>query len=222
MMTVTKDWFPKSREEQLNMAKEWERILPAKGMDWNIPEEDILEFLALTGAADTALITVKNGITRTPVAMLQCRAVFKKLEVKMRDIKRRYFFVPPLTWADLGSLGLKVPDGVYTPSGFPTAEAMVQTFLRGRHELGIKIVYVSGNPSDRANKGFRIWYKTVPPGGKPVISPRQLDESFFTRHRKDVVVFDFEDSGKTAYLAVQIENGSKKGAWGPLVNAIIP
>jgi hypothetical protein len=56
----------------------------------------------------------------------------------------------------------------------------------------------------------------------PVTSPKQLDESFFTRRKKDVVVFDYEDSGKTAYLAVQVENDGKKGPWGPLVQAVIP
>jgi hypothetical protein len=30
-----------------------------------------------------------------------------------------------------------------------------------------------------------------------------------------VVVFDYGDSGKTAYIAVQIENDGKKGPWGP-------
>jgi hypothetical protein len=55
-----------------------------------------------------------------------------------------------------------------------------------------------------------------------VTSPKQLDESFFTKRKKDVVVFDYEDSGKTAYFAVQVENDGKKGPWGPLVSAVIP
>jgi hypothetical protein len=36
------------------------------------------------------------------------------------------------------------------------------------------------------------------------------------------VNFDPTDSGSTAYVAVQIENGEKKGPWGPIVSAIIP
>jgi hypothetical protein len=34
--------------------------------------------------------------------------------------------------------------------------------------------------------------------------------------------FEFEDSGKTAYIAVQVENAGKKGPWRPLVSAVIP
>jgi hypothetical protein len=80
-------------------------------------------------------------------------------------------------------------------------------------ELGVRIVYVSGSPNDKVNKGCRIWYKTVPPGGEPVSNPKQLDESFFTKRKKDVVVFDYGDSGKTAYIAVQVENDGKEGPW---------
>ncbi|MDR2194073.1 MAG: hypothetical protein LBP19_06355 [Treponema sp.] len=67
----------------------------------------------------------------------------------------------------------------------------------GRHELGIRIIYITGSPKDRANKGYRIWYKAVAPSGEAVTSPKQLNESFFTKRKKDVVLFKYEDSGKT-------------------------
>jgi hypothetical protein len=40
--------------------------------------------------------------------------------------------------------------------------------------------------------------------------------------KKDVVQFDYGESGKNAYFAVQVENGGKQGPWGPLVSALIP
>jgi hypothetical protein len=92
----------------------------------------------------------------------------------------------------------------------------------GRHELGVKIIYVTGSPNDPANKGYRIWYSVVAPGETPPEKPKDLRESFFTKRKKDVIEFDFGDSGKTAYFAVQIENDGKKGPWGPLVSALIP
>jgi hypothetical protein len=140
----------------------------------------------------------------------------------MRFFKSHYFLAPPLTNADLVNLGFTPHDPHPTPSGNPTAEVTVETYLAGRHELGIRIVYVSGNPEDKANKGFRVWYKTVPPGGEPVRTPKELTESFYTRRKKDVVEFEYEDSGKTAYMAVQVENGGRKGPWGPLASGIIP
>jgi hypothetical protein len=37
-----------------------------------------------------------------------------------------------------------------------------------------------------------------------------------------VIEFEYGDSGKTAYFAVQVENSGKKGPWGPMVSALIP
>jgi hypothetical protein len=92
----------------------------------------------------------------------------------------------------------------------------------GRHELEVKIVYITGSPEDKANKGYRIWYSVVAQGETPPANPEDLRKSFFTKRKKDIMEFDFGDSGKTVYFAVQVENGGKKGPWGPLASALIP
>ncbi|GHV42376.1 hypothetical protein AGMMS49546_20740 [Spirochaetia bacterium] len=51
----------------------------------------------------------------------------------------------------------------------------------------------------------------VPPLDNPALvflglrpaNPDDLRKSFFTKRKKDVIEFDFGDSGKTAYFAVQ-------------------
>jgi hypothetical protein len=205
------------------MAKNWGLILPVKAAAWGIPDRALTELAALADAAEVALSAAKNETTRTPVATAACKRAFKALEEAMRDLKKRYFFVPPLTEADLIGLGLKLPDPVHTPSGDPKAHAAAKIFLAGRHELGIRIVYVDGDPEDKANKGFRVWYKTLAPGETPPETPElSLTRSFFTRRKKDCIRFDYGDSGKTAYIAIQIENNGKKGGWGPMVSAVIP
>jgi hypothetical protein len=84
------------------------------------------------------------------------------------------------------------------------------------------MIYVTGNPNDPANKGFRVWYRVIAQGETPPATPEELHKSFFTKRKKDLIEFDFGDSGKTAYFAVQIENDGKKGNWGPLASALIP
>jgi hypothetical protein len=42
---------------------------------------------------------------------------------------------------------------VLYPNPVPTAQTTVETCLVGRHELGIRLVYVTDNPDDPANKG---------------------------------------------------------------------
>jgi hypothetical protein len=88
------------------MAGNWGRILSTQKSAWNIPGAEVTELAVLTGAADAALTAAKNETVRTPAATAQCRETFKKMEDKMRDIKKRYFHVPPLTEPDLINLGL--------------------------------------------------------------------------------------------------------------------
>ncbi|MDR1985888.1 MAG: hypothetical protein LBP88_02815 [Treponema sp.] len=222
-MPNTTHWLPGKRSDQIAMCRNWITIMtdPEVLTNWGIPPAQFTELSSLFTAAE-ALLEKAQSNERTPVITEQCREAFAGLTEKMRFFKGHYFLTPPLTGADLINLGLKPHDAKPTPTGKPTAEAALDIFLAGRHELGIRIVYVSGNPEDKANKGYRIWYKVVPPGGAPVTSPKELNQSFFTRRKKDLVVFDYEDSAKTAYLAVQIENDGIKGEWGPLVSAVIP
>jgi hypothetical protein len=207
------------------MAREWITLLGATGgkaAAWGVPAAALTDLGSAWAAAQAALDTARNESTRTPVATARCREAFEALSDGMRDMKRRYFLTPPLVDSDYISLGLKPHDTNPTPSGTPTAHVTIETYLVGRHELGIKVVYVTGSPDDPANKGFRIWYTLAAPGETPPAAPEELHDSFYTKRKKDLMEFTFGDSGKTAYFAVQIENEGRKGPWGPLVSALIP
>jgi hypothetical protein len=204
------------------MVRNWIAIMTLEiRTAWGIPHAMFTELEGMYTKSEELLQKAMSN-ERTPVIIEQCRESFNELAAKMRFFKAHYFLVPPLNNADLMHLGFTLHDPHPIPSGVPTAEVTVKTFLVGRHELGINIIYVSGNPDDKANKGFRVWYKVVPAGEEPVKSPKELTESFFTGRKKDMVMFDYEDSGKTAFIAVQVENGGRKGPWGPLVSALIP
>jgi hypothetical protein len=204
------------------MAKDWMAVIGGKVSAWNIPAQALSDLSTLTQAAGSSLQVAQTESTRTPVATATCREDFDAMIAKMRDIKRRYFFEPPLTGADIISLGLKPHDSTPTQSGTPTAQVTLETFLIGRHELGVKIIYITGDPHDGANKGYRIWYSVRSWCDTPPDNPDELHTSFFTKRRKDVIEFAFDESGKTAYMAVQVENESKKGPWGPMTSALIP
>ena len=226
-MSTSKDWLPNSRDGILAMGRDWQSVAGTGANVWGIPANVIQALDSLIQAAGAALAAAKNETTRTPVATAQCKEAFDALAAAMRDMKRRYFLIPPLADSDYIALGLKPHDTTPTASGIPTAQVTVETYLVGRHELGVKIVYVTGTPSDPANKGYRIWYSIVAPGAAstgapPPSDPGELRKSFFTKRKKDVIEFEFGDSGKHCCMAVQIENEGKKGPWGPLVSALIP
>jgi hypothetical protein len=175
------------------MAGDWITVCTANQTNWNIPMTAIARLASHRGAAEAALDTAKNETTRTPVATAQCKEAFDALIAFMRDFKRRYFLTPPLLDSDLVSLGLKPHDIHPTPSGVPTAQVTVETYLVGRHELGIRLVYVDGNPKDKENKGYRIWYSVIALEETPLASPDDLRTSFYTQRRKDLIEFGFED-----------------------------
>ena len=222
-MSQRSDWLPAARDAMLAMVKAWILTITAYLLKWGIPESVVQNLSSLATTAEGALEAAKNESTRTPVANARCKESFDALTAEMRNIKRRYFLSPPLTDSDFVALGLKPHDSTHTPSSVPTAQVTVETYLVGRHELGVKLVYVTGNPNDTANKGYRIWYSVVAPGETSPAGPDDLHKSFFTMRKKDLLQFDYAESGQVVYFAVQIENSSgKQGPWGPLVHALIP
>ena len=221
-MSGNKDWWPAKKPGQLEMAKKWVQEFARAGDNWELKAEIISEFNTLTDDAEKALAEATNENTRTSVSIAKSGKAFENLEKAARDIKRRNMYVPPLEESDIIALGLKLRDTTVTPSAAPSAQVTVETFLVGRHELGIKIIYVSGDPNDRANKGYRVFYKVLEEGEAEPSSPEELTKSFFTKRKKDLIRFDYKDSRKFVCIAVQVENEGKKGPWGPMVKAVIP
>jgi hypothetical protein len=187
---------------------------------WGIPADKFAALGTVYGAANTMFQKVTSA-ERTATITAQCQAAFKAMTDTMADFKRRFFLCPPLTEADLVSLGLR-PRKQPSPTGDPTAQVTIKALPAGRHELNIELIYLTGSPDDRANKGYRIWYNIVAPGETPPAKPKDLHESYYTKRKKDLIEFEYEDSGKTAWFAVQVENDGRKGPWGPLVEELIP
>jgi hypothetical protein len=117
--------------------------------------------------------------------------------------------------------------GNFTLNGGNSALAVSQCAFNSYKEKSLCQRQTTGSPSDPANKGYRIWYSVITQdaastGASPSTNPSELNESFYSKRKKDVIEFAFDDSGKTAYFAVQIENEGRKGPWGPLTAALIP
>jgi len=221
-MNGNKDWWPTAKHEQLEMAKKWVQELEKSGDLWGIKPELIAEFASLTEQAKTAQEEATNGNTRTSVSITKRDTALDRLKKAARGMKKRHFYVPPLAESDIIALGLKLRDNAPTPSGIPSAQFTAETFLQGRHELGIQLVCVSGDLNDRANKSYRVYYKVLEDGESQPPNPEELTKSFSAKRKKNVIRFNYEDSRKFVCIAVQVENGDKKGPWGPMIQAAIP
>ena len=109
-----RDWMPHTRPAQLAMARRWLDILPAKEQAWNIPA-GMTERLGELMSDAIATQDRAESPEGTKGDAARMRTAFHELIAHMRDIRRRVFFIPPLTEGDFADLGLEPPDMIRTP-----------------------------------------------------------------------------------------------------------
>ena len=112
------------------------------------------------------------------------------------------------------------PTPVLDPKGFPT----VKITLTRSGQLTVNIIHDDAEQEDpRSYYGCRIYYGVYEPGETPPSTGKDLRLSMFSRKKKELIIFEPEDSGKIAWFSIRYENSKgKAGPWGPLVSAMIP
>lgn len=217
------DWLPGKREDLLEMANTWFEIIRVKGkLIFKMTQETIDEFEdALTLAKDEMYRPQTSRNAGTNVLL---KEAFDKLAAIMRDFKRRYFLVPPLTHADIANLGLRMRDEIPTPVSVPQGIAAAEVSYPGGEQVLLRIKHIDGSPSDeRADYGYKVYYRVYSPGETPPQSAKDLKDNVFTRNKKHVFRFEPEDKAKTAYFCIRYENSKgEAGPWGPMFSAVIP
>jgi hypothetical protein len=236
------NWFPGRREDQLAMAKNWVTVAGANKTKWNIPAAEITDLADLTVAAEEALALARSS-DRTPTITARCKAAFEALEAKMRLIKSHYFLQPPLTDADLVSLGLKPKDANRTDVPVPKDLAGLEVTKWAPHTLGFRRFVATDLGGAASDYGVLVYYALVDPAAArgsaelhairladdvyrlsaPPKVPEDLPNSFFTRRVNDLLQLPTAASGMTCYLAARFENDKgKSGKFGPMIQAVVP
>jgi hypothetical protein len=214
------------------MAQNWMEVLtPAKLTAWGIPTEEYNEFGTLVFTARDALQKAQSETERTPVVTAQCNAAFKALTDKMRFFKSHYFLVPPLTEADLVSLGIKPADTIRTPIPPPNGQVTADIGYPAAHRIELTNFRSLGAPSTdpRSDDGVNIKIGIVdgtdpyridapPPPDKGELLPFSLS----THRRRER--FDLSgNSGKTLCVSLCRKNAKgNPGPFCPVITSIIP
>jgi len=222
-MTRNSDWLPSKREEQLTMARSWLAAMKGEtNRRLRFNEEFVQEFYNTVSKADDEFFRPKKERTVGTNAML--KEAFAKLTTKMRYIKKRYFFVPPLTEADLAVLGLHPHDNTPTPIGKPVGKFEAKISYTSSGALHVNIIPdADGASHPKSNSGYRIYYGVYAHGETPPATGKDLRNIKFSHHKKLVFMFEPEERGKTAYFCIRAENGKgDAGEWGDLSSALIP
>lgn len=238
-MAKSSDWLPPSRIGQLEMAKDWNAVLPQKAASWGLPAADVQELTSLTDAA-AALLDQAMSAERTAVITAQCNEAFDFLKAKMRFIKERYFHVPPLTNDDLVSLGLKPKDPVRTPIGAPDIQPQITITGPAQHVLDLHFSPADGVASKdpRALDQYVVRWGLMLPSGpaapeQAAADPRLLTKVparevdfpmvFTTKRRTHRMDLNLDDSGKTLYITACYQNhAGAAGSYCPIVSRLIP
>jgi hypothetical protein len=220
---MSSDWLPSKREAQLAMARSWLGAMKGEtNRRLRFSEEFVQEFYNTVSKADDEFFRAKKDRTVGTNALL--KEAFVKLTTKMRYIKKRYFFVPPLTEADLAVLGLHPQDTTHTPIGKPVGKFEAKITYTASGALQINVIPDSESAAhSKSNFGYRIYYGIYSSQETPPATGKDLRLSKFSHHKKLVFTFEPEDKSKTAYFCIRSENGKgDTGEWGDLSSAIIP
>jgi hypothetical protein len=99
-----------------------------------------------------------------------------------------------------------------------TFPAAAETDDRANYRFRVYMTVVTADPAAQSALTGRHYYIAKAP-----TSPEQLTESEFTRKKRHSFDFAYEDTGKTAYFCVRVENSKgDKGPWGTMFSAVIP
>jgi hypothetical protein len=205
------DWdhIPQSHLEALNVAL----------VDWDVHYRPTLE-------PHTPAITVGKNNAR------------KRAEHVVREFVQRFLYWDPVTDEDRVNMGLLLRSGMRSPIATPTGQAHADITYPGPHLLALFPKLLEGTLADaRADHGFRIYFGVLPVGGASLeeaagperylrsspVSGEDLPHSKFSRKHKVLFEFPSEDSGRSVFFSIRLENAKgDMGPWGPVFSAVIP
>jgi hypothetical protein len=218
---MSRDWLPHNRAGQLAMVRRWLDILPAKTQDWNIPTGMIERLEEVTSEAIVSQDRAESP-TGTKGDAARMRTAFAEMVAQMRDVRRRVFFIPPLTEGDFADLGLEPPDMIRTPHIDVPEMVDFVIHLSSIRELVIDF-WIQGQAHKAKPLGYDgaviIWgIRDTPPE-----HPDELPHHIMASRTPHTLTFEEGQRGKTVQIALYWQN--ERGHTGQLSeykSAIIP
>jgi len=208
-MFMRNDWMPARRSDQLAMAKRWMDVLPRKAQAWRIPMDMVQRLEFLTGEAMVLLDRADSPEGRT---------AFAEMVAHMRDIRRRTFFMPPLTDGDFADLGLQPPDNIRTPHIDVSEMVDFVIHLSNIRELVVDF-WIQGEAHKAKPHGYDgaviIWdIRDTPPA-----DPKELANHTMASRTPHTLTFDEAQRGKTVQIALAWQN--ERGIIGQLSHTAV-
>ena len=215
------DWLPGRTADRLAMAKTWNEQFLSRWEDWEFTEDERGDFSSMYALARKAFDD-NNSAKRGPVTAAALEIQMAALIAMMRDIKRRRLTAPPLTAADLASLGLRPHDTTPTPQPVPSSVPEIEADTSVIRELRFRL----------RDFGSKHWSKPEHVHGFEFVwliadaRPAHVSHlsNIVTGTRNPVVLsFDEADRGKRVFFAARwVNNTLQPGPWSDIESAVIP
>jgi hypothetical protein len=202
MTNKRNDWLSSKKEDQLAMVLHWLEYGGENCEAWNIPQAAFTKLNAAYLAAKNAN-SVPAGM-RNAMTNATLKTAFAELTAQMRDMKKRYFYEPPLTATDFAALGLRMKDSLPTTVAKPLGQAEADVEYLGAGVLQLRIRHVEGTPADaKADYGYKIHYGVYADSDTLPANGRDFSRNKFSRRKKVVFEFAPADAKKTAYFCIK-------------------
>jgi len=215
------DWMPARRADQMSMARRWNDVFVEKGAEWGIPIAMTNRLRLLTADAGDAQVQAESA-EGTKGDIVRMRTAFQELVAQMRDIRRRFFFIPPLTEANFVDLGLQPPDTIRTPHIDVPEMVDFVIHLSNIRELVVDF-WVQGEAHKAKPHGYDgavvIWgLRDFPPE-----RPDDLPHHTMASRTPHTLTFEETQRGAMVQIALAWQNErGHLGQWSEYKSAIIP
>jgi len=218
---MSSDWLPARIAERLAMAKAWNEQILSRWEDWEFTEDEKSNFASIYTLARKAFDD-NNSAKRGPVTAAALDSKMADLIAVMRDIKRRRLTAPPLTAADLASLGLRPHDTTPTPQPVPSSVPEIEAITAVIRELRFRLRDFGskhwGKPEHVHGFEF-VWMITE---SRPAHVSHLSNIVTGTRNPV-VLMFEEGERGKRVFFAARwVNNTLQPGPWSDIESAIIP
>ena len=211
------------------MAERWLEYGGENYEAWNIPQAAFTKLNAAAIEAKNANNVPKGS--RNEMTNARLKMAFAALTAEMRDMKKRYFYEPPLTATDFAALGLKTKNTTVTVVPPPTIPVEGDLNFPAPGIVDMKNIRPYGtHTADKSEHGVRIYYGIM---GEPDENdlfrmnrrPQtgfDLPHSVFTRRKSYRFSFP-RASGKEIFFCLRYENSKgEAGPWGTMISAFVP
>jgi len=215
------DWLPRPRDRALAMAADWLKVLQIKAAAWGVPAQTVAGLTTAKNAAEAKLALAESP-QGSPMVIAECKAAFADLATRMRDLRRRYFFKPPLEDADFVSLALPPPGRKAAPRPVPSLKPDTDAAPSGKGRHTVTAINPESEDKKRPGQVTGVAFASrTRAAGDPPARAGDMPSEYQTGTVK-VFQYPEADYGKVADYATAYEaGGGKRGPWSDVVSEII-